>query len=77
MCIRDRYGGAITGNKADSSGGGGVFLIGTTNSVVTADVYKRQILCPARTRWTIPATPAASAGRHSTRAWARAPIIRR
>ena len=25
------YGGEITGNKADSSGGGGVFLVGTTN----------------------------------------------
>ena len=33
------YGGAITGNKADSSGGGGVFLIGTTNSVVTAPSF--------------------------------------
>ena len=27
------YGGAITGNKADSSGGGGVFLVGTTNHI--------------------------------------------
>ena len=33
------YGGAITGNKADSNGGGGVFLIGTTNSVVTAPSF--------------------------------------
>ena len=31
MCIRDRYGGEITGNKAGSGSGGGVFLVGTTN----------------------------------------------
>ncbi len=33
------YGGAITGNKAGSSAGGGVFLIGTTNSNVTAPSF--------------------------------------
>lgn len=30
------YGGAITGNEAGSSAGGGVFLVGTTNSNITA-----------------------------------------
>ena len=33
------YGGAITSNEAGSSAGGGVFLIGTTNSNVTAPSF--------------------------------------
>ena len=33
------YGGAITDNKAGSASGGGVFLIGTTNSNVTAPSF--------------------------------------
>ena len=67
----------VTGNNQyDVYYGGGESSapkLTVSGSAMTA----RSILCPARTRWTIPATPARSAIRNSTRAWAIAPIIRR
>ena len=54
------------------------FKADAADSVTSLGEDGKVYLVPLRrTRWTIPAIPARSAKRNSTRAWARAPIIRR